>query len=462
MSEIKVNKLSSRTGNAVTLGTSGDTLTIPAGVTLTNSGTATGFGSDSDISWQSVVTSNTTMVAGRGYFVNTTSGGITMTLPASPSAGDIVAIKDYARTFGTNNVTVNRNSSPMDGTTSNLTLDTDGLSVTIVYMDDTKGWSFINQDTTTSTGLIYTAATGGTVKTVGDFKTHIFTTSSNFVVSQAGVGEGTQVDYLVVAGGAGGGTDRGAGGGAGGMRLSDSLDAGHPLASGTGISVSAQTYPITVGGGGAAGQYPTSSGNGGNGSQSVFSTITSAGGGGGGNANNNSNGDPGGSGGGASDDDGAGGTGGTGNTPPVSPAQGNDGGPAASGAGGGGGGGAGAAGASGPAPSDNGGAGGVGAYVPDGFIGPDAPSYGTPGPESSTRYFAGGGGGGSRDTVPSTGGTGGSGGGGAGGESNPSTAGAAGSTNTGGGAGGGGNSPGSGGTSSSGGSGIVMIRYRYQ
>ena len=72
MSEIKVNKLSSRTGNAVTLGTSGDTLTIPAGVTLTNSGTATGFGSDSDISWQSVVTSNTTMVAGRGYFVNTT------------------------------------------------------------------------------------------------------------------------------------------------------------------------------------------------------------------------------------------------------------------------------------------------------------------------------------------------------------------------------------------------------
>ena len=80
MSEIKVNKVSSRTGNAVTLGTSGDTFTIPAGVTLTNSGTATGFGSDSDISWQSIVTSNTTMVAGRGYFVDSSGGAITMTL----------------------------------------------------------------------------------------------------------------------------------------------------------------------------------------------------------------------------------------------------------------------------------------------------------------------------------------------------------------------------------------------
>ena len=77
MSEIKVNKLSSRTGNAVTLGTSGDTFTIPAGVTLTNSGTATGFGSDTDISWQTVKTSDFTAVSGEGYFVNTTSSTIT-------------------------------------------------------------------------------------------------------------------------------------------------------------------------------------------------------------------------------------------------------------------------------------------------------------------------------------------------------------------------------------------------
>lgn len=45
MSEVKTDKLSPRTASGtVTLGTSGDTFSIPSGVTLTNSGTATGFG----------------------------------------------------------------------------------------------------------------------------------------------------------------------------------------------------------------------------------------------------------------------------------------------------------------------------------------------------------------------------------------------------------------------------------
>ena len=44
MSELKVNKVSPRSGTDVTLGDSGDTFTIPAGATITNSGTANGFG----------------------------------------------------------------------------------------------------------------------------------------------------------------------------------------------------------------------------------------------------------------------------------------------------------------------------------------------------------------------------------------------------------------------------------
>ena len=45
MSEIKVNKISPRTNcGTVTLGDSGDTFTIPAGATITNNGTQTGFG----------------------------------------------------------------------------------------------------------------------------------------------------------------------------------------------------------------------------------------------------------------------------------------------------------------------------------------------------------------------------------------------------------------------------------
>ena len=44
------------------------------------------------IDWQAVVTSDTTMVAGKGYFVDSSGGTKTMTLPASPSIGDVVSL----------------------------------------------------------------------------------------------------------------------------------------------------------------------------------------------------------------------------------------------------------------------------------------------------------------------------------------------------------------------------------
>ena len=44
MSEIKVDKISPQSGTALAVGDSGDTITIPSGATITNSGTANGFG----------------------------------------------------------------------------------------------------------------------------------------------------------------------------------------------------------------------------------------------------------------------------------------------------------------------------------------------------------------------------------------------------------------------------------
>ena len=55
-------------------------------------------------------TTNFTAVAGRGYPINTNGGAITVTLPASASAGDTIEFCDYARTWETNNVTINPNS----------------------------------------------------------------------------------------------------------------------------------------------------------------------------------------------------------------------------------------------------------------------------------------------------------------------------------------------------------------
>ena len=75
------------------------------------------------IQWQNVVTADgsttTTGVAGRGYFIDTTSNAHTFNLPSSASNGDTIAIKDYAGSFGTNNLTINRNGHKIQGNTNN-------------------------------------------------------------------------------------------------------------------------------------------------------------------------------------------------------------------------------------------------------------------------------------------------------------------------------------------------------
>ena len=91
-------------------------------------------------SWQAIVTGNTTMVSGRGYFVNTTSAAITMTLPSSPSLGDTCTVIDYAGTADSNNITIGRNSQPIMGASADLTVATERAAFTLVYVDSTHGW----------------------------------------------------------------------------------------------------------------------------------------------------------------------------------------------------------------------------------------------------------------------------------------------------------------------------------
>ena len=92
------------------------------------------------VDWQAVVTCATTMVAGRGYFVDTSSSAFTMTLPSSASRGDEVHIIDYGATFDTNNCTVGRNSHKIQGASSDLTVATERAAFTLVYVDATQGW----------------------------------------------------------------------------------------------------------------------------------------------------------------------------------------------------------------------------------------------------------------------------------------------------------------------------------
>ena len=91
-------------------------------------------------SWQAVVTTGTTMVAGRGYFVDTTGSAFSMTLPTSASLGDEVHIIDYAGTFDTNNCTVDRNSHNISGAASDLVVATERAAFKLVYVDASQGW----------------------------------------------------------------------------------------------------------------------------------------------------------------------------------------------------------------------------------------------------------------------------------------------------------------------------------
>jgi hypothetical protein len=309
-------------GSTITLGRSGGTVSLASGASQT------GLGRTGTVNWDTTAkTASFTAVSGNGYFVNTTSGAITVTLPASPSAGDIVAVADYAGTSATNAITIGRNSSNIEGEASDSTISTNKASRTLVYVDGTQGWKLVN-DATQALVTTYDA------------------------------------HYFVLAGGGGGGyasnTWGTGGGGGGGFR--NSYDS--PLAApGCGVNIVAgNSYPITVGAGGATG--PSSSPYVGNpGSTSTFSTITSTGGGGGAANVPGTTGGPGGSGGGGSYGSGDNALpGGTGNTPPVSPPQGNNGadGQSSYGRGAGGGGAGGAGSGSAPGGNNDGGTGGPG------------------------------------------------------------------------------------------------------
>jgi hypothetical protein len=387
------NNIINENANTVTIGKSGDTVTVASGATFVGGG----------IEWQSTIVTGTTLsaVAGNGYWIDTTSNACTVTLPASASVGDTIEFADYARTWGTNNITINTNSLNYQGNTSpNPTLSTYGQHLKIVYSGATQGWIPTNDDP---------VAVG---------------TPQNYTA-----------DFLVIAGGGGGGRDRGGGGGAGGYRNSYSTEtSGGGGSSESSLTLSGGTvYTITIGAGGVGDSGPAKLQGTPGGNSSIsgsdITDITSTGGGGGGSETaGQRDGASGGSGGGGQGDSAGSGGSGTANQ---GYSGGNGGAPAGAGAGGGGG---------------AGGTGGVGGGGSAGSGGSGVASTIT----GSSVTRGGGGGGGAPSGAP-----GGSGGGGNGGSEPSGPDPTNGTANTGGGAGGG---HGYNSVTADGGSGVVILR----
>ena len=92
MSKIEVDAIDKQSGSTLTIGGSGTTVQLGTGATQT------GFGRTGTVDWQTTKkTTAFTAANGEGYFVDTAaSGAVTMTLPSSPSAGNIVAVINVA------------------------------------------------------------------------------------------------------------------------------------------------------------------------------------------------------------------------------------------------------------------------------------------------------------------------------------------------------------------------------
>lgn len=201
------------------------------------------------LDWQATVqTGNFQAVASQGYFVDTTSNTVSVTLPVSPAVGDIIGIVDYAGTAQTNRIIITAQAN-INGSSNDVQINYQRGAVNIVYSGSAQGW------------IADLAANEGTEALI-DFPPPVT----------------FSVDFLVVAGGGGAGAWLAGGAGGGGVRTSY----GSIAPGSTGSVESAQSittynsYTVTVGEGapGPAAQQ----GVGTKGSDSVFDSITSKGG----------------------------------------------------------------------------------------------------------------------------------------------------------------------------------------
>ena len=228
------------------------------------------------LEWQSLKSASFTASAGEAYPIDTTSGAVTVTLPASPSEGHTVQVLDVAATADTNFITLARNGNNINGSASNYALGKERGVVSVVYSGSSQGW-FVSS----------TAGTGST-----------------------SIGKILAVDALIIAGGGSGASGFGNGNGSGGG------GAGGLLYVASKQVIEGYSYTVTVGAGGA--QQTANRGNNGggqvgnDGNNSVFDGSTAIGGGGGGSPSTGGHtGRDGGSGGGGGSGNGAAGGSGT-------------------------------------------------------------------------------------------------------------------------------------------------------
>ena len=229
------------------------------------------------IDWDAAIkTSNFTAESSKGYFVNTTSASVTITLPVGV-VGTQITIQDYAGTFATNEVILTANGSEkIQGSAIEGQITTNNATATLIYQDATKGWTsqdigLVPQIVTFDYMLIGGGASGSQGSSGGGGGSgglavntnQTLTTSINITIGGGGAAGNPYYGNVGIASTISGNiTANAPGGGIGGANVGGA--AGSPgYAGGTGLTISNQWYLDGGGGGlGAVGQNASSAGNG--------------------------------------------------------------------------------------------------------------------------------------------------------------------------------------------------------
>jgi hypothetical protein len=127
---------------------SGTGVTIPIGAKIVLYSDGTNISAGPITKGYYTIPAAYTAVNGDQLLINTTGTGgglnapVTITLPASPAIGNEVTFIDSGNGFNSNNLTIGRNSQPILGAASNLTVSTNGAAFTLVYVNSTRGWIY--------------------------------------------------------------------------------------------------------------------------------------------------------------------------------------------------------------------------------------------------------------------------------------------------------------------------------
>jgi hypothetical protein len=127
--------------NATTLQIAGTSITATAAELNFVDGVTSAIQTQIDSKNALPILKGTNYTASAGEFIIATAGSITITLPASPSAGNTVTVKDGTGAAATTTFTVGRNGENIASSATDLTFDKNFAEITMTYINSTIGWS---------------------------------------------------------------------------------------------------------------------------------------------------------------------------------------------------------------------------------------------------------------------------------------------------------------------------------